>query len=36
MLDDPSHGTSLDNPACAFRNGKFEMGDLETWFASVL
>lgn len=29
MLDDAPHGTSLDNPTCAFRNKKFEMGVLE-------
>lgn len=36
VLDDAPHGTSLDNPTCAFRNRKFEMGDLGTCFASVL
>lgn len=29
VLDDAPHGTSLDNPTCAFRNKKFEMGVLE-------
>lgn len=36
VLDDAPDGTSLVNPARAFRNRKLEMGDLGACFASVL